>query len=66
MTKSGRKVRISYKSNVLGNDIFWEGFPYHEANTIGNILARTIAEATSKDGKARQSGMWYSEVTEEE
>ena len=64
MTQSGRKVRISFKSDILGNDIFWEGFPYCEADTIKNIPAKQIAKATAHDGKSRQCGMWFSEVIE--
>lgn len=62
MTQAGRKVRISYKSEILGNGVSWEGYPYIEANTIKNKPSRSIAIATAKDGKARQCGMWYTEV----
>ena len=58
------KVRVSYESEILGTDIFWEGYPETEKETIANLPARAMALQTANDYKTRVCGMWKTEVIE--
>lgn len=52
-----RIVRVEYKSDVLGNAVFWEGTE-DKINEIRNIPARRLAELVLVDGLQRKGGMW--------
>lgn len=52
------RIRVEYKSEVLGDGVFWEG-PATAVAEIHNIPARQTAQMVAKDGKARVYGMWH-------
>lgn len=55
------RIIVTYKSEVLGQGIFWEG-PSVRINEIRNIPARELAKEVIKDGQPRQVGMWSVKV----
>ena len=57
----GRRVRVRYRSSVLGEGVFWEGV-VDESTQIHNIVADRLAKHTASDGRSRSEGMWRSEV----
>jgi hypothetical protein len=56
-----KTVTVSYKSEILGEGIFWKG-PEKDIKQIRNIPARRMAELVVVDGKTRNSGMWQVEI----
>jgi hypothetical protein len=52
------RIRVEYKSEVLGDGVFWEG-PATAVAEIHNIPARETAQMVAEDGKARAYGMWH-------
>jgi len=55
------KIRVSIKSEVLGNSIFWEG-PPEKAIEIRNLAALAAAWEAYHKGKAGKYGMWRAEI----
>ncbi len=52
------RIKVEVKNEILGDSIFWEGSDKN-INQIRNIPARMLAEMVIKDGKSRNSGMWF-------
>lgn len=51
------KIKVEYKSEVLGDGVVWEG-DSKNINQIINIPARQLAYRVAKDGVSRKVGMW--------
>lgn len=59
-------IKVEFKSDVLGNDVFWKG-PGANIMNIKNLVARKLAEGVVVDGVTRSAGMWIvSEVKEKD
>lgn len=55
------KIKVEVKNEILGNSTFWKG-PKEDINKIRNNVARMLAQKVIKDGKPRNSGMWFVSV----
>ena len=60
------KIKVKYESDILGNDIFWEG-DSSQINEIRNIPARQTAKLVILDGvgTTRKCGMWLVSAEED-
>jgi hypothetical protein len=50
-------IEVSFKSDILGSGVFWEGSE-KQISEIRNIPARMMAEQVVADGEERKDGMW--------
>ena len=54
----GFATKVEYKSEVLGEGVFWEGAS-KDAGAIRNIPVRSIAKYLAKEGGGvKKYGMW--------
>lgn len=59
------KVKVEYKSDVLGKDIFWEGDP-NDYMQIENYSVRRLVRLVARDEKTHKCGMWTASVVKED
>lgn len=60
MSDSGERIRVSFKNDILGTGVFWEG---SELDQISNVVARELAEEVRDNPgvEIASCGMWTAE-----
>lgn len=59
------KIRVEYKSDILGANVFWEGSA-NNIEEIRNIPAKMQARHVARDQKTRTIGMWTVSAIQED